>query len=152
MKKIGEYTCRGQTNETESTSDDPKRIMLFDGRFDTGYKITAFYAWSGDWSGGTAPDTIAKLTTSTGTSTAATVFMDASDQREIAWAGTSGGLELWGDHNSIIDRDNLVVEDLYVYARAGSADVQINYLIEMDKYDISEWQGALTMAKDAAQS
>ncbi len=152
MKKIGEYTCRGQTNETESTSGDPKRIVLFDGRFDTGYKITAFYAWSSDFSGGGEPDTIAKLATSTGTATAASSFMDASDQREIAWAGTSGGAENWAAQEAIIDRDNLVVEDLYVYARAAATDVQINYLIEMDKYDISEWQGALTMARDAAQS
>lgn len=152
MKKIGSYTARGQTTEPISTSDNPTKITLFDGRFDTAFKITAFHAWAGDWGSNSDPDIIAKLTTSPVSNTAADGFMDASDQREVAWAGGAGSAETWIDFTSIIDRDNMVVEDLYVYARGVTADVPINYLIEMDKYDISEWQGALTMAKDAAQS
>ena len=41
----------------------------------------------------------------------------------------------------------MIVEDLWVYARQnGSKDV--NYLITMDKYDITEAHGAVTMGQD----
>ena len=53
---------------------------------------------------------------------------------------------------NLIDRDNLVVEDLFVYARTGTTTAGINYYIEFDKYDISEGLGALTMVRNSSQS
>ena len=41
MKKIGEYTIKGSVL-AEDSATVPKRITLFDGRFDTGYRVTKF--------------------------------------------------------------------------------------------------------------
>ena len=41
MKKIGEYTAKGQVLALTGGSI-PHKIVLDDGRFDTGYRITGF--------------------------------------------------------------------------------------------------------------
>ena len=52
---------------------------------------------------------------------------------------------------SIIDPDNFVVEDLWVYVRA-SGNQPINYLITMEKYDTTDARGALAMVRNNAQN
>ena len=46
----------------------------------------------------------------------------------------------------------MVVEDLYIYVREGGGAAGINYYIEMEKYDITEWQGALSMVRNRSQT
>ena len=155
MKKIGEYTARGIVSEVDTEAGNPQRIPLFDGTFKTAYRVTAFYIWGSNWSGSTGPDCIGKLSKNDDGSTSAATFMRADDDNQIAWAGNNGTGDAPANpltENSIIDRDNLVVEDLYVYVRTAAAQsTAINYLIEMEKYEISDWQGALAMARDRAQ-
>jgi len=42
MKKIGSYTARGIIDTGSSSLGLTKKINLFDGRFDTAYRITKF--------------------------------------------------------------------------------------------------------------
>ena len=151
MKKIGDYTVRGQITEAATEAGSPFEITLFDGSFETGYKIKEFYAWGANISTSSAPDVTAKLCTSPNCTTSATEFLNAQDQREIAWAGSAGSTDTVfnAPMGAVIDPDNLVIEDLYVYARS-SAETEVNYMIVMEKYDISEWEGALMMARDRA--
>ena len=142
MKKIGEYTCRGQvpTNTTE-------RIKLFDGRFDTAYKVTRFEVSPGD--GTAAADVYGKLMTEDlGTGARA---WNWQDNREIAWASgnqiTTGIKELF----DTIDPDNLIVEDLFVVVEDNN-DGAVNYMITMEKYDITDSQGALAMVRNRSQA
>ena len=53
----------------------------------------------------------------------------------------------------LIDPDNLVVEYLFIRAvdQQGN-DVSCNYFISMEKYDITEWQGALAMVRNRSQA
>lgn len=156
MKKIGTYTIRGSASETESEATSSHgngiRIPLFDGRFDTGYKIVEFYVWPQNFSGSSQPDVLGKLTTSGDCSPNAADFFNAGDNREIAWSAglgqTDGNTGVMGQ--AVIDPDNLVVEDLYFFARGGTDTAQVNYLAVLEKYEISEWRGALSMAKDRA--
>lgn len=150
-KYIGTFTARGQTSEPISTSDTPTKINLFDGRFDTGYVVREFHVWGGDWGSSGDPDVIGKLATAKVDNTAADGFMDASDQNEIGWAGGAGGAEQVNQFEAIIDPHNLVIEDLYVFARGSTAGVPINYMIVMDKYEITDALGAVTMARTHAQ-
>lgn len=150
MKKIGEYTARGRT--TEPAVAEGQKVILFDGRFDTGYKIVEFKIWSGDYGGSADPDVMGKLTTMQVSNTAADGFMDASSNAEIAWAGASGGAESLLDFESIVDPDNLVVEDLYVYARGATAGVPVNYFIRMEKYEFTDSVGALAMVRNRSQA
>lgn len=156
MKKIGEYTARGTTTEVDTEAGQPARIPLFDGSFKTAYRITAFYIWGTDWAGTTSPDCIGKLSKNDDGVTAAVDFMRADDDNQIAWATTSGDIDSGvrgGFSESIIDPDNLVVEDLFVYVRTSSSQNTdpVNYIVEMEKYEITDWQGALAMARDRAQ-
>jgi inorganic pyrophosphatase/exopolyphosphatase len=51
-----------------------------------------------------------------------------------------------------VDTDQIIVEDLYVYAEepGGSTTSFLNYYIELEKVEITDWQGALSMARDKA--
>ena len=154
MKKIGMYTARGVVSEVDTEAGNPQKIQLFDGKFTTAYRVVDFKIWSSNYSGSSGPDCAGKLSKNALGVTASVDFMRADDDNQIAWAASAGSTDAglgFGDP-SIIDLDNLVVEDLYVYARtAASASTAINYLVVMEKYSISDWRGALSMARDRAQ-
>ena len=153
MKKIGDYTARGIVSESETEAGLPQKIPLFDGSFKTGYRVIGFKVWASSYDSSSSPDCIGKLSKNDLGITAAANFFRADDDNQIAWAtsaGSSDGGLGFGD--SILDKDNLIVEDLYVYVRTtGTNTNAINYLIEMEKYSISDWQGALSMARDKQQ-
>ncbi len=153
MKKIGSYTARGIVTEAETTAGEPQKITLFDGLFTTGYRVVDFKIWSADYNGSSQPDVIGKLSKNASGVTGATDFFRADDDNQIAWAASAGSGDggLGFGEGPIIDLDNLIVEDLYVYARSTTAGVKVNYLVVMEKYSISDWQGALAMARDRAQ-
>tara|TARA_R100001244_G_C5164357_1_gene131291 strand:+ start:294 stop:731 length:438 start_codon:yes stop_codon:yes gene_type:complete len=141
MKKIGQYTARGQiANQTT------KRITLFDGRFDTGYKVVSFKVFP-DEPYTAAADVVGVLATE---EAAATDDWDLNDQRQIAWSSVdirTGGFAAGGGD---VDPDNFIVEDLYFHGKNGDGGA-INYLIVMEKYETSEWMGALAMVRNSAQ-
>jgi hypothetical protein len=153
VKKIGEYTARGIVTEAETEAGSPQRIPLFDGRFDTGYRIIDFKIWTSNVLSGSA-GAAGKLSKNPDGSTSRDSFFRADDDNQIGWAvtemttdaGTAGGFT-----DLIIDQDNLVIEDLYVYVRAEGNTTPINYMVTMEKYQITDWQGALAMARDRAQ-
>ncbi len=149
MKKVGEYTIRGKIPPLNSAGD---RITLFDGKFTTGYRVTRVFCSAQDPTDATADCVIA---VGTEPDLAATGVWDWSDQREIGWASSNStnGAAATPD-GGMVDPDNLVVEDLYVYGRnddAGNSN-EINYLIYLEKYEFSEWTGALAMVKNKSQS
>ena len=47
MKKIGEYTAKGNI-AVSNTTGASKKIQLFDGRFDTGYRVKEFIVMTND--------------------------------------------------------------------------------------------------------
>ena len=154
MKKIGTYTVRGSGFESDD-GQGPIKIPLFDGKFSTGYRVTSFQVWASSIADTYDQRLGAKLGTVGTLSQAASDFMNAGDQREIAWAGQGdGSIDEMGPVTSIIDPDNMIVEDLYVYLRANQQTgvEKVNYIITMDKYDITDWQGALCMVRNNAQS
>ena len=149
MKKLGEYTVRGLFDEGEGLV---KRIAtLFDGRFDTAYRLVGGIFYPSDFASSTAPDCLAKLGTDVGLHTGSAGFFNFSDNREIAWGGFSGSTD-----GSLpvpafqFDPDNLIVEDLYMAIRQ-SASGNVNYLLHFEKYDITDWQGALSMVRNRSQ-
>ena len=154
MKKIGEYTARGIVTEAQTEAGEPQKIPLFDGSFKTAYRVIEFHIWGASWGSSTTSDCIGKLSKNDIGVTAASQFMRADDDNQIAWAffGATTDSASGGIPPTIIDPDNLVVEDLYVYARSNTGSTaNINYMVIMEKYEISDWQGALAMARDRAQ-
>ena len=152
MKKIGEYTARGIVTEDDTTAGNPQRIPLFDGSFKTAYRVIEFHIWPGNINSSSNADVLGKLSKNDDGVTSNVNFWRADDDNQIAWAGANGGADLINIPMSIIDPDNLIVEDLFVYGiTAGSTTAPINYLVVMEKYEITDWQGALAMARDRAQ-
>ena len=79
-------------------------------------------------------------------------FWRADDGNQIAWASTIGGADNINYTFNLVDPDNLIVEDLFVYGiTAGGTANSINYMVILEKYEVDDWQGALAMARDRAQ-
>ena len=149
MKKIGEFTARGQFTSLDNAGH---KIHLFDGSFSTAYRVTKFFVSAQDPTDN-INDCVASLCTEPNLSKGG--IWNWADSREIAWASSNSSTgSAATPEGAMIDPDNLVVEDLYVYGRydaAGEAD-PINYLIVMEKYDITEARGALALVRNNAQN
>jgi len=143
MKKIDTYTARGIVDH-QST----QRIKLFDGKFDTGYRVVGFKVAPSNVTGNVSCTGILFTDDDGSTSDA----FNWADNIQIAWAGTRGdfndGLQAGFE---AIDDDNLIVEDLFIRCH-GSDAAPINYMITLEKYSITDWQGALAMVRSQSQS
>lgn len=154
MKKISDLTMRGKVRVSANNTGFTDRLQLFDGRFDTGYRVTRFVVSTNAANAGS--DCIGKLSTEE-PSDPSDAFWDWSKNVEIAWAAmtmdatvTPG--EGWATNNSLVDRENLIVQDLFITVRTRDvSDPFVNYYIELEKYDISDSQGALAMVRNRAQ-
>ena len=152
MKKIGHYTVRGKLNPASSSVGKTEKVRLFDGRFDTGYVVTRFMIIAND------PDNASNdcygilLTENLYDGTDKN--WNFSDNKEIGWASFAN---VYSDAGSpgmpfeLVDRDNFIVEDLYVYVRSGTSAAPVNYYIELDKYDTTDAKGALAMVRNSSQ-
>jgi hypothetical protein len=147
MKKLGDYTTRGRVADTGY-----ERLMLFDGRFDTGYRITKFRVF-GDPNAETGVEGYGCLSTDIDPEMTDGGDWNFEANNQIAWATTTySGSGATVSEWTLVDPDNLVIEDLYIYVREGGGAAGMNYYIEMEKYDITDWQGALTMVRNRSQS
>lgn len=148
MRKLprtpGRYVLRGQVLEAGE-----EKVNLFDGRFDTGFRVTEFYIWGSKFGSSTAGDCIGKLATESGTSTT-DVFFNAEDNREIAWAGSGAAQDHVLNFSSIVDPDNVVVDNLFLVVMSYTATHPVNYLVVMEKYDIGLSTGVVTKARSLA--
>ncbi len=148
MKKIGEYTAKGQV----TTDNTLHRILLDDGSFETGFRVVEFTI---------APATIdashrmytAKLRTNHDFTAA--VDWNYADNPEIGWAmfafdGNETKTPNWFNE---VDEDNLVVQNLFIVADevAQGGTMALNYIVKMEKYDIADWQGALGLVRNRSQ-
>ena len=149
MKKIGEYTTRGSI----ITDDSTNRIILFDGKFDTAYRVTSFEIAPHVVDSSESRNYGAKLMTDEDATTGTNWNWDNNE--EIGWAMFNhDGNDVRSEFSySRIDPDNLVVQDLYIRAFDQQArDQKLNYLITLEKYDITDSQGALAMVRNRSQA
>jgi hypothetical protein len=148
MKKIGEYTMRGKAG----ISATPERLILFDGRFDTGYRVTHFEIASVTQN--VNLEISAKLLTDNDGISAGSNDWNWDNNEEIAWAAAGNNSSVNAGHTEImhIDPDHMIVEDLYIKANSNEGDEEINYMIKLEKYDISDGQGALAMVRNRSQA
>lgn len=150
MKKIGEYTTKG-TTISDSTSH---RIILDDGSFKTGYRVVEFVVAAHDMDNSSARVYSAKLMTDDDTSIG--VNWNWDDNAEIAWAAFNYDGNAPGSLNTFsqVDPDNLVIQDLFIRVEDGASGsgTKVNYFIRMEKYEITDWRGALSMVRNRSQA
>ena len=147
MKKIGEYTTRGKV-----PADGYERLTLFDGRFDTGYRVRSFRVF-GDPNAESGAEGYGCLSTDVDPEMTDGGDWNFEANNQIAWATTTySGSGATVSEWTLVDPDNMVIEDLYIYVRMGGGGAGLNYYIELEKYDITDWKGALTMVRNRSQS
>lgn len=147
MKLIGEYTARGQMDGENVFN----RITLFDGRFDTAYRLVEFRICPRDTK--TAANDVAGKVVTDDTALADGALWNWQDNREIAWCSTEVRVSFGPSFtNELVDPDNLIVEDCYVSYGHVSTDSPVNYFLRFEKYDISDSQGALAMVRARSQA
>ena len=145
MKKIGMYTARGVTTEAETNAGTPQRIHLFDGRFDTGYRLKSLTIAPKDI--GTGEEVWCRLLTQK--QTHGTTWNWQSNT-QVGWAAWNVPINSRFGQFGIVNEEAIIVEDLYI-DMSGDADEEINYMIELEYIEFSDWKGALAMVQNRAQ-
>lgn len=148
MKQKDRVTLKGQIL-TRAGPEAPQKLQLFDGRFDTGYRITKFVIMPQDTDNTSARIFSAKLGISPNIGDARE--FNWQDNRELAWAITAfdaNGISMAGPLDLPTDYDSIVIEDLYLYSwEVGSGQsVNLNYFIELERVELTDAMGAVTMS------
>lgn len=144
-------TARGTIDPDSTSLGKTAQVRLFSGDFAKGYRITRFVIFQSD-PDNTSNDVYGILLTENLYDGTDAVF-DAADNRQIGWAGqvavynegTMPGFEL-------LDRDNYIVEDLWIYVRTGTTTSPVNYYIEMEKETRGLTKGAVAMVRNSSQA
>lgn len=148
MKQKDKVILKGQVT-TRAGPEAPQRIQLFDGRFDTGYRVTKFVIWPRDNTETLARTFIGKLAISPNVDDAR--FWDWQDNREVAWTMSSYDANLVSMHGNMdipTDPDKIVIEDLYLFTWevVQNDAVDCNYWIELERVELTDAMGAVTMS------
>lgn len=145
MKKIsgGRRVLRGKINLQTYLN----RIQLFDGKFSTGYKLVEFRIIP------KAPQNVEEgiCVVSTEPHSSLPTTFDFSDNQNVAYAGWGVPNQTeYADWNLVIE-DNMIIEDLWVSCYSTGDEEYFNYYMVLEKYDLTDWTGALTMVRNKSQ-
>jgi hypothetical protein len=158
-KKIDTYTCRGKIqSDTAGAPFAPAyHIRLWDGRFDTAWRIDKFEIWPGNVSddASTHHTVVAKLqTTNWGGNPTRYDNWHFGDQRELGWAmcAFDSNYPILSAPVSIVDKENLVVEDMWVCMNSYDDTADGNFYIEMTKYKVPRKVAILAMIKNLSMA
>jgi hypothetical protein len=147
VKKIGTYTCRGKVTADSTVAH---RIIMDDGNFKTAYRLKSFRIAVSDMDNTNVRVLTAKLSTTENPPT--NINWNWDNQTEIGWAIFSYDANGPGNNFdfSQVDEDQLIMQDLFIIADEPAAGTlhECNYWMEFEKYEITDWQGALAMARD----
>ena len=127
-------------------SGEVARINLFDGKFTTAYRILSFSIAPNDIL--TSEQCMMKMMTvekAHGTRW----FWDRND--EVGWSAWNVPINSRFGQYSRVDKEALIVEDLFLDCSADTGEL-VNYMIELEKVNISDWKGALAMVRNASQN
>ena len=151
MKKIGEYVARGSFYDASGLTDgDEVRVNVFDGDYTTGYKLVEFHIFGGD---AVHNDCSGRVTTQPDLPSGDDDFWDAGDTRQIAWSAANGATDTISYETfSLVDPENLIMEEVYVGIRARDAtNNRINYFLRFEKYELPPYRGSLAMVENRSQ-
>tara|TARA_Y100000361_G_scaffold149536_1_gene163920 strand:- start:69 stop:488 length:420 start_codon:yes stop_codon:yes gene_type:complete len=137
---VADRTVRGQV-----VAGAVARISLFDGKFDTGYRIKSLTIAPKDIS--TDEEIWCRLLTSKqnhGTT------WDWQSNTQVGWAAWNVPTNSRFSQFGIVNKEAIIVEDLYI-DMSGDSGEEINYMIELEYIEFSDWKGALAMVQNRAQ-
>lgn len=123
-----------------------RALLLDDGLINQGYLITDFIIWCGDRTISTCFGTLSSQAKIAGSP------QDASINTEIAWAQYGFGDSLKMFNFRAIDPDHIINRDLFINLATGSGNLTWNYLILMEKRDLSDNEAILAIIREEAQN
>ncbi len=147
MKKIGQpMVLRGQM----APNVNGHRIHIFDGKYTTGYRILEFHVMPK--SPTTESEIFAKIHTSRTSYSVGAV--DMGDSQQLAWCTWGAPYRSRQSTWSLIDPDNMIIEDLYMsnYFPEGETGADVNYFIVIQKYEFPSWDGAGILVSNLSQA
>ena len=138
------HTLRGRLEEGVI-----KQLIVNDGRLTHGLRVTKFIV---------APE----MTTQTqgcnavlGLDNKITADWDWENGNQIAWATSAmgGSSNMENPGFQLVDPDHIVIRDLFIRATiTGSTPQALNYYIELEAVNISEFEAIVQLTKETSQS
>jgi hypothetical protein len=132
------HTLRGRVAAQET-----KRLIVDDGQLNVGHRVVEFVVWATGIDSSEDPECIL------GKASDMSSEWDASDNRQIGWAGqtTSSTSRIMGFN--LLDPDNIVIQDLFIYNRA---DIEsANYLVVIEPVSLTDDEAVLQLIKERGQ-
>ena len=118
------------------------KLNLFDGRYDTGFKLISFEVVPQNPQGD-AQEASAMLFNRK--QAGFLTVWDFADVEQVGWSGwsipTANRFGVWNR----VDDETILVEDIFLAIYAPGEARKFNYIIKLQKYDITEWEGALSL-------
>ena len=130
------------------------RITLFDGRFDTAFRVVQFIIAPNAIANAATQDFVAKLTSDELDYSQPAGVWNWQDTRELGWASTrSFGVREVQSQYALVDPENLIIEDLWISATTNddAPDNLMNYMIVLEKYKITQGEGTITYIRNRSQ-
>jgi hypothetical protein len=140
MKQENILTLKGKI-----LAGDVETVTLFDGRFDTAYRLLSIVICPEDIL--TAEAVTLKLMTEEATHNTDWFW---AKNTEVGWASWNVPTNSRFGQFGRVDKEALIVEDLFMDASGDSGEF-INYMIELEKVKVTEWKGALAMVRNKSQ-
>lgn len=139
MSKI--VTLRGT-----ATVPNVEKILLFDGSFETAYKIKGFQIVASDPA--SSQETAAKITT---IELPTANRWNWAKNTEVAWASWGTPTSTRFSNYSNWDEEAIIVEDLFLDAGIGSSGDEINWELVLEQVKVTDSTAALAMVSARAQ-
>lgn len=141
MRK-GARTLRGRLNQNEI-----RQLVVDDGIFTNGLRVTYFTVWSTDLDIGQTSVGVLSLSDTI----LPTALLPANDPSCFAWALMTMGAPALLEVNAWerLDPDHIVNEELFIHNRASTS---LEYLIIAEPYTMTEDEGVLQLVKGKQQS
>ena len=124
---------------------DVDQVIMFDGKFTTGYRILDFVICPVDILN--AEEVSARVLTEFASHN---VNWNWASNRQCAWS-------IWNAYNtaavsqfSHVDPSSIIVEDIFIDF-SGDSGQEINWAMTVEKISMSDWEGALAMVQNRSQ-
>ena len=130
-------TLRGRVAAGET-----KRLIVDDGRLNHGMRVKEFHVWAISKASSDDPECPPGLDYDRSPN------WDASDTRQIAWAGMTTTVTTRLMDFSLIDPDHIVIMDLWIQ-NFGSDPA--NYLVILEPVELSNDEAILSLIKERSQ-
>jgi len=135
-----------------ATSGGRQLIQIADGDFTTGYKIKEFriFAYPDAETGHDAYGLVSTLPEPKNVVDGGD--WDWSDNSQVAWATTSySGSGATVSEFTLVDPDNILIENFYVWMRFGGGGSAINFYLRLEPVEQTEAMAAINMVKQYSQ-